>query len=100
MSFGALTPEQQQAIHDSSMQILRRVGVRVDNEEIRRQLAEAGADVDGSGGSVRMPESWLRPQLEACPKSVSLGGRGAEPRVDRIELSWRKRLLDERHGEG
>lgn len=60
----ALSSEELQAIHRSSLRILERVGVRVPHEECVALCARAGAHVEHASGNVRIPEGLMTEILE------------------------------------
>ena len=62
-------------VHERSLGILARTGVRVDSDRGRRILGEAGAQVDESNQRVRFPVSLVEEALRQAPKSFTLGGR-------------------------
>ncbi len=62
-------------IHDTSLQILRSVGVRIPHVEMRRRFREAGADVDEAAQVVHISESLVEGCLASAGKSFTLCGR-------------------------
>ncbi len=62
-------------IHEKSLAVLARTGMRIDSERARRILAEAGAQVDHAERRVRFPRSLVEASLAAAPRRFSLGGR-------------------------
>ncbi len=62
-------------IHEQSLAVLARTGMRVDSERARRILEGAGAQVDHGDRRVRFPRSLVEASLAAAPKQFSLGGR-------------------------
>jgi trimethylamine--corrinoid protein Co-methyltransferase len=67
-------PEMDQ-IHERSLGILARTGVRIDSQRARSILGEAGAQVDEANQIVRFPLSLVEDALRQAPKSFTLGGR-------------------------
>jgi trimethylamine---corrinoid protein Co-methyltransferase len=63
------------AIHDSSLQVLERVGVRVPHADMRARFAEAGAAVDRTGGPVRIPPALVERCLRTAGRRFVLRGR-------------------------
>jgi trimethylamine:corrinoid methyltransferase-like protein len=65
-----LTDEQFERIHAASLEILERIGVRVDLEEARVLLKKGGAQVEGN--LVRVPRQMVESALASAPKKVTL----------------------------
>ena len=62
-------------VHEQSLEILARIGVRVDSASGRRILASAGAMVDENNQIVRFPRGVIEEALKTTPRSFSLGSR-------------------------
>lgn len=62
-------------IHERSLAVLARTGMRVDSARARQLLEAAGARVDHADRRVRFPRSLVEASLAAAPKQFSLGGR-------------------------
>jgi trimethylamine--corrinoid protein Co-methyltransferase len=62
-------------IHEKSLAVLARTGMRIDSERARRILEAAGAQVDHADRCVRFPRSLVEASLAAAPRQFSLGGR-------------------------
>jgi trimethylamine--corrinoid protein Co-methyltransferase len=67
-----------EAIHDTSLTILRDVGVNLPNQEALDALAEAGADIDLNHQVARIPERLVAEALERAGKQYILYGRDPE----------------------
>ena len=63
------------AIHEQSVTVLERTGMRIDSERARRILESAGARVDEGERRVRFPRALVEASLASAPKQFSLGGR-------------------------
>src|SRR5512140_412767 len=63
------------------MALLRRPGIRVHNEEARRLLAEAGAEVDQAQLIARIPEPLVLKSLETTAKEFDLYTLDGNPAV-------------------
>lgn len=74
------TDEQLEAIHRASLEILERPGVRVQDEEAREVLAQAGARVS-DGDLVKIPAEVIEKGLETAPARVDLYSRTGELRL-------------------
>ena len=72
--FEVLSPAEIQQIHAASMEVLATVGVKVDYGVARQIFARAGASVDETNQSVRIPEALVMQAIEKAPKSFRLNG--------------------------
>jgi trimethylamine--corrinoid protein Co-methyltransferase len=70
-----LTDAQVDRIHEESLAVLARTGMRIDSALARRILGEAGAQVDERDRRVRFPRDLVERALAAAPRHFSLGGR-------------------------
>jgi trimethylamine--corrinoid protein Co-methyltransferase len=70
-----LSADEQAQIHERTLKVLAEHGMRVDPDEGRRALAEAGADVDEATRMVRFPPALVEESLRLAPREFSLGGR-------------------------
>ncbi len=70
-----LTDADKNQLHERTLKILERTGVRVDTELGREQLRKAGAEVDQNTKVVRFPRSFVETSLKQCPRDFSLGAR-------------------------
>ncbi|MDA0335393.1 MAG: trimethylamine methyltransferase family protein [bacterium] len=75
-AFGALAAAQVERIDALSLQVLERVGVRVDRASIRAILATRGARVEEATQRVHLSEDVLRELLAGAPADVGFGCRG------------------------
>ena len=71
-----LTDQDVKRIHEASLQVLRRTGVRVDEPEALALFSEAGAEVEGN--RVRLPGSLVEDAIDRAPSRVVLAGRDAK----------------------
>ncbi len=62
-------------IHEQSLAVLARTGMRIDSERARRILEAAGAQVDEGQRRVRFPRGLVEESLASAPRQFSLGGR-------------------------
>lgn len=67
-----------QAIHDTSLAILRDVGMRVTNAEVREALASVGARVDEASMRVQFDEKIVMWALDLVGKRYILHGRNPD----------------------
>lgn len=70
-------------IHQASLKILHKMGVKVHYDEARRLFSQAGAAVDGE--LVRIPPSLVEAALATVPESFSLYRRGSEEVALRLD---------------
>ena len=74
-SLEVLTNDQRAQVHERTLHILERTGMRVDSDEGRRILRDAGARVDEATRIVRFPPELVEHALAAAPRRFALGGR-------------------------
>ena len=74
-----LNKEELDAIHASALYLLRKVGVNIEDEEIRKLLANNGCDL-GPNNIVYFPEWLVKDCLDSTPKEVTICGR--DPKRD------------------
>jgi trimethylamine--corrinoid protein Co-methyltransferase len=72
-----LSDEQFEKIHAASLEILGRIGVRVDLPEALDLLKKGGAQVEGN--IVRVPAKMVESALLSAPKKVTLHNRHGDP---------------------
>ena len=65
-------------IHQATMEVLERVGVVVENEDMLDLLEDAGALVDKRSMRARIPEYVLMDGVEKAPSSFVLYSRSGE----------------------
>ena len=70
-----LTNDQRAQVHERTLHVLEHTGMRVDSDEGRRILRDAGARVDEATRIVRFPPALVEQALEAAPRRFALGGR-------------------------
>ncbi len=78
--YDRLTPADCARLHDASLSILERTGVRLHDEEAVARLHGAGARV-GDDGRVFLPGSLVEWALSVAPREVTLHRRGGEPAI-------------------
>jgi trimethylamine--corrinoid protein Co-methyltransferase len=100
-----LNEQQIGQIHESSLHILKTVGLEIDSEKAVSIFADAGAEVDGS--RVRIPADLVHGALESAPSRVDIHDRrgdfafrigdGAETRfgIGATTLHYQDPLTDE-----
>jgi trimethylamine--corrinoid protein Co-methyltransferase len=70
-----LSEDQRAQVHERTLSVLARTGVRVDTARGRAILEDAGADVDSSTCIVRFPRTLVEESLRSAPKDFTLGAR-------------------------
>jgi len=70
-----LSEDQRAQVHERSLSVLSRTGVRVDTAKGRAILEDAGAEVDRSTCVVRFPRTLVEDSLRSAPKDFTLGAR-------------------------
>lgn len=70
-----LGPADRDMIHESTLHVLERVGVRFQSAAARAVLAGAGCAVDDDRGLVRIPRRVVEWALDQLPRDVVLAGR-------------------------
>lgn len=73
-----LTKDEMERIHEASVSILEKTGVRVYSEKVRKLLAGHGAIVVGD--IVKFPRSLVEESLKRAPKEILLAAR--DPKYD------------------
>ena len=96
MRVDVLTENQLDRLHEASLHILRTVGVVLPHPEVRRRVAEAGAQVDEAAERVRIPASVVVASLEQAGKRSMVYGRD---RAKRAEFGVGKRSYNSSSGQ-
>jgi trimethylamine--corrinoid protein Co-methyltransferase len=72
-----LADDERAEVHERTLRVLARTGMRVDTSLGRRLLADAGAHVDEASRMVRFPAELVEQCLRLAPREFDLGGRRA-----------------------
>jgi len=83
LAFGRLillSDEEVERVHETSLKILRRIGIKVLSRKVQSLLAENGAEVDAARSIVKIPSSLVEEAIEKAPKEIVLCGR--DPKFD------------------
>ena len=80
MLLNPLTPQQLDQIHESSLEVLRRTGIRFEHEEARRILGDAGCEIDHNSEIVKFPSSLVEECLKKVPDTFTLSA--IDPQYD------------------
>ncbi len=75
LSLSVLTEDEIQDIHLSTLEVLQRTGVFVEDEEALRVFAEGGCDVDREQRIVRIPGWVVEDAIRSAPSTITLAGR-------------------------
>ncbi len=70
-----LSQDERTQVHERTLKVLDKLGVRVDTAWGRRILKDAGAEVDENTNIVRFPRSLVEESLRVAPKEFTLGAR-------------------------
>jgi trimethylamine--corrinoid protein Co-methyltransferase len=70
-----LSNDERDQVHERTLRILSKTGVRVDTASGRRFLGDAGALVDEDTHIVRFPRTLVESSLDMAPKEFVLGAR-------------------------
>jgi len=73
MLLNPLSQQQLDQIHESSLEVLRKTGIRFEHNEARKILGDAGCDIDDSSEIVKFPPGLVEECLRRVPGSFSLG---------------------------
>lgn len=75
MLLQVLSEEELHQVHERTLGVLAKTGVRVDTAQGRQILRDAGAEVDESTQIVRFPRALVEESLRLTPKEFTLGAR-------------------------
>jgi len=73
-----LSADQIEAIHQASLTLLERVGLCISNDEARRHLAAAGAEVDEEVHRVRFDPALVMESVAKAPSNFTLRARNPQ----------------------
>ncbi len=76
--FEVLTSQQIEQIHQATLQVLEKTGIRVKSDVALHLLEEAGADVDHNTQRARIHDYLIEEGVRRAPKSIRLCGRDPE----------------------
>lgn len=81
-----LTPDQCQTLHEASLEIMERIGMRFRDDEAVALLRKGGASVS-DGDLVRIPQHLVEWAVRVAPRRITLYDQMAQPA---LQLGWRK----------
>jgi len=70
-----LSEDERAQVHERTLRILAKTGLRVDTAWGRQILKDAGAEVDKNTNIVRFPRALVEEALRSAPKEFTLGAR-------------------------
>ncbi|MCF7876518.1 trimethylamine methyltransferase family protein [Candidatus Bipolaricaulota bacterium] len=73
-----LQEEEVEQIHETALEILEEVGIKVDSERYLDTLHDGGAEIDREEARVKLSERTVKKYLEMAPAEVNLYGRKNE----------------------
>ncbi|HAY84837.1 MAG TPA: hypothetical protein DCY42_07930 [Chloroflexi bacterium] len=74
-NLSVLSQQEKIKVHETSLEILETIGVRVESDQARDYFSQAGALVDESTKLVKLPRSLVEACLRSAPKEFVLGAR-------------------------
>jgi len=77
-----LTKDEIEFIHASTLDLLEKVGIKIDDENTRILFKEHGAEIDNYDNFVKIPESLIKEKLKQVPDSFKLFGPDGTYEVD------------------
>ncbi|MCJ7561856.1 MAG: trimethylamine methyltransferase family protein [Thermoplasmata archaeon] len=77
-----LSEEQIGLVHENTLHLLTKPGVRVESEIVLKLLADGGADVDLDARIARIPEELVEETISKVPNGITLGAR--DPRREMV----------------
>ncbi|MFX0058996.1 MAG: trimethylamine methyltransferase family protein [Candidatus Hodarchaeota archaeon] len=69
-----LSKEDIENIHTSTLELIEKVGVRIDDDKTRKLFHDYGAEIDNKHSLVKIPESLIKEKLRQVPNSFQLFG--------------------------
>jgi trimethylamine--corrinoid protein Co-methyltransferase len=78
INFNVLNPEKIVQIHDASIHLLEKVGLKVGGERALKLFKHHGASISDNG-LVKIPKSLVEKALETVPKEIILYNREGDP---------------------
>jgi trimethylamine--corrinoid protein Co-methyltransferase len=70
-----LTQQQLAEVHERSLKILAKTGVKVENAEVRKMLKAHGAEASNVQSVIKLPAKMIEEALSVTTKRFTLGGR-------------------------
>lgn len=73
-----LSHEMMEKIHEEAIDLLAKVGIKIEHDEGLRLLDDAGAKVDYQSQMVKIPSTLVEESLKKAPRKIILGARNPE----------------------
>jgi trimethylamine--corrinoid protein Co-methyltransferase len=83
-----LDKDEEEVIHDQTIECLETIGVKVRSESVLKMLDEHGAIVDYRTQIAKLPEEMVKEALMAAPKEMTLHGRDPKNNMRIPVNSW------------
>ena len=80
-TFRVLSDDDMVQVHEASVRILGRTGVKVEHEGARAMLLKAGAEKGDKANIVRIPETLIDDSMNKAPSGITLIGHGGKREV-------------------
>ncbi len=77
-SFKVLSDEELSQVHEASVRILERTGVRIEHEGAQKLLLKAGAQKGDKKAIIKIPGTLIEECLDKVPSSIRLRGRSGK----------------------
>jgi len=77
-AYNLMSPAEVELVHSSTLRILREVGMEVQNQRLRKVMADLGLQVDFQSQRVRFPSPWVERFISEAEKQ---DWEKARPRV-------------------
>jgi len=74
-SFKVLSESDIEAIHEATVNLLEKTGIRIHNKRARQIYASHGAEVDNGNQIVKIPRGMVEDAIDSTPSRIILCGR-------------------------
>ncbi len=74
LKINVLSEEDKALIHDKTLQLLQKTGIKINSRRILELMAQHGCEVDAQQGTIKFPPDLVLKALEAAPRKFVLGG--------------------------
>jgi trimethylamine--corrinoid protein Co-methyltransferase len=90
-TFRVLSDDEMVQVHEASVRLLGKTGVRVEHEGARKMLLKAGATKAKGPDIIKIPETLVEECMDLAPSGITLKGRGGKREVvlegDRVNFN-------------
>jgi len=87
-----ITDQEIKKIHETSLRVFSELGIQVNSPEARNRFLGAGAEADGNGKVVKVPQGLVEDLIHKAPSVVHLCGREENGELD-CEIGGKKVYL-------